>query len=366
VADNVAAYVHEVRAELADLPVEDVDDLTGGMEADLSELAAESGGDLIGRLGIPGLYAAELRSAAGLPERVSAPGRRLQPIHEVLAHARASFTILTEDRPGLRSVTEFLVTLRPAWWVLRAYLAAWAIWSFTSIGMAGFRPRGVFQPVLGLAAVVLSVQLGRGWMRQLTVTRVLLFAGNAVAVFLILLLAWSGRLTGAAEQSYEGSGSFSPVPGMSLDGQPVANVYPYDSEGKRITGVRLFDQGGRPLNAQEGEVDVSGNPLGLVRDSSGAPRLNVYPRAVAGTDPWQVTDPANLQGDPSSWTPPVAIVPLAPNATPTSGPKATPKPTPTPTDRVTSTPTATPDAKTSRRGPSTPTAPTPSSRPTRR
>ena len=28
--EGVAAYVREVRAELADLPIEDVDDLTGG------------------------------------------------------------------------------------------------------------------------------------------------------------------------------------------------------------------------------------------------------------------------------------------------------------------------------------------------
>ena len=76
VAGGVAAYVREVRAELADLPIEDVDDLTGGMEADLTELAAECGGDLAGRLGSPQLYAAELRSAAGLPEPAARSGRR--------------------------------------------------------------------------------------------------------------------------------------------------------------------------------------------------------------------------------------------------------------------------------------------------
>ena len=58
VTDGVAAYVREARAELADLPVEDAEDLTGGMEADLSELASKSGGDLVGRLGSPTLYAA--------------------------------------------------------------------------------------------------------------------------------------------------------------------------------------------------------------------------------------------------------------------------------------------------------------------
>ena len=77
VADGVAAYVREVRAELVDLPAEDVDDITGGMEADLSELAAESGGDLVGRLGSPSQYAAELRSAAGLPEPAAGAGCRV-------------------------------------------------------------------------------------------------------------------------------------------------------------------------------------------------------------------------------------------------------------------------------------------------
>ena len=92
VADGVAAYVSEVRAELADLPAEDVDDLTGGMEADLSELATESGGDLIGRLGTPGLYAAELRAAAGLPDRaVGSGGRQHRPLREQVALDRASF-----------------------------------------------------------------------------------------------------------------------------------------------------------------------------------------------------------------------------------------------------------------------------------
>jgi len=131
-ADCVSAYVREVRAELVDLPAEDVDDLTGGMEADLSELAAESGGDLIGRLGSPRLYAAELRAAAGLPERGVGRGRRDGSLSGAAARARVSWAMLTRAHPWLRSATAFLVTLRPAWWLLRGYLAAWALWSTLS------------------------------------------------------------------------------------------------------------------------------------------------------------------------------------------------------------------------------------------
>src|SRR6187431_418045 len=68
--EDVRAYVRAVRAWLGDLPADEVEDLTAGMEADLAERAAESGGPLGGLLGQPEAYAAELRSAAGLPARV--------------------------------------------------------------------------------------------------------------------------------------------------------------------------------------------------------------------------------------------------------------------------------------------------------
>ena len=70
VEEDVRAYVLAVRAWLGDLPADEVEDLTAGMEADLAERAAESGGPLGGLLGQPEAYAAELRAAAGLPPRV--------------------------------------------------------------------------------------------------------------------------------------------------------------------------------------------------------------------------------------------------------------------------------------------------------
>ena len=74
-AHDVNEYVQQVRAELADLPPDDVEELTGGLEADLAERLAESPDGLAG-LGSPQVYAAELRSAAGLPARGSAGGCR--------------------------------------------------------------------------------------------------------------------------------------------------------------------------------------------------------------------------------------------------------------------------------------------------
>ena len=45
-SDQVDSYVQAVRAALSDLPSEEVEDLTAGMDADLAELLAERGGPL--------------------------------------------------------------------------------------------------------------------------------------------------------------------------------------------------------------------------------------------------------------------------------------------------------------------------------
>ena len=354
-ADTVAAYVREVRAELADLPMDDIDDLTGGMEADLTELATESGGDLIGRLGLPGLYAAELRSAAGLPERAAGSGRRRRPLGDAVTRARASFGMLKEQHPWLGSAAAFLVTLRPAWWLLRGYLAAWALWSVLSGYNRGVRPYSFVHVLMALAAIVLSVQVGRGWLRDHAFLRPLLGIANALLVVAALVASVSTHVN-----YYDTSTSYSPPPGLSLNGEQVGNIYAYDAGGNRITGVRLFDQAGRPLDGAQNSVDANGSPVGLdangnpvdvVRDSSGAPLLNVYPRSVVGSDPWQVSDPASPQAQQLPWTPPVTIVPLASSATPT------PTGTPTPANATTSTsapvqPKATPPTPTSAPSPS--------------
>lgn len=339
VADGVAAYVREVRAELADLPAEDVEDVTGGMEADLSELASEFGGDLVGRLGSPSLYAAELRCAAGLPERLRGSDRRRRPWHEALAHARDSITILTRDHPWLGSVMAFLVTLRPAWWLLRGYLAAWALWSMLSGNTRGVRPHSFLEGVLALGGIVLSVQLGRGWLRRRPLLAPLVAVVNTALVVVALVASVS------VDGSYDSVSSYSPPPGVSLNGGQVGNIYPYGSDGKRLTGVRLFAADGQPLDGEPSftdangnsvgfdafgqpvGVDVNGNPSGAVQDGSGAWLLNVYPRALAGSDPWYVTKPAGAQPPPSRWTPPASIAPLISAPMPTATATATGLPT---------------------------------------
>lgn len=84
VAPEVARFVAEVRAALDDLDAEVVEELTGGLEADLTdslEASRTAGPGFAGAdeasaatvLGDPVGYAAELRSSAGLPPRAPAP-----------------------------------------------------------------------------------------------------------------------------------------------------------------------------------------------------------------------------------------------------------------------------------------------------
>ncbi|RMI02417.1 HAAS signaling domain-containing protein, partial [Cellulomonas triticagri] len=72
---TVADYAAEVRTHLADLPQDQVDDLTDGLEADLADALADPTGrpadmppGLTARFGAPAEYARELRAAAGLPD----------------------------------------------------------------------------------------------------------------------------------------------------------------------------------------------------------------------------------------------------------------------------------------------------------
>lgn len=344
VTDGVAAYVREVRAELADLPIEDVDDLTGGMDADLTELAAECGGDLTGRLGSPKLYAAELRAAAGLPERVAGKGRRDGSLGGAAARARVSWAMLTRAHPWLRSATAFLVTLRPAWWLLRGYLAAWALWSMLLGGSRGIRPQSLKEYVMAIVAIVISVQVGRGWLRQRAVLRPSLVVANTAAAILAFMAygSWEGNRYPVE--------AYSPPPGVSLDGAQVGNIYVYDSDGNRMTSVRLFAQDGQPLGGSGDGFDPNGNPMGVVRDSSGAPVTNVYPKLLFGLDPWQVIDPAHPQLNQGAWTPPMSIVPLAPSSTatptaPATGTAPAPSASASPTPSSVPTPSVTPSGR---------------------
>lgn len=261
---TVSQYVEAVRSALDDLPAEAVDDLVGGLEADLAESVADSAGasgdDVRERFGPPVGYAAELRAAAGLPPRV----RRRTPAAEAV-------------RRHWPAVRTFVVGLRPAWWVARAVLVA----GLLAGQVGGGVPVAV---VLLVPLTVLSVRLGR--VRMPPLLRVGFGFLNAVAVLVLLVGVsdWS-----AARDAGGGSGDWTP-PGVALDGYLITNVRPYDAQGNPLTGVQLFDQQGRPLDLGPDartlwRADGTPEPLRPQVDATGTQRWNVYPVPGSDDDP---------------------------------------------------------------------------------
>src|SRR5690554_6615777 len=209
-SEHIAAYATQVRAHLADLEPDVVEDLTDGLEADLTEALADaapaglSGTDvpdgaapterdeLTSRFGTPAEYAGELRSAAGLP--AAGPGRRewrtrvslRNALLDVLAPLPENLQRWAATPWGVQ-VAGFFRSLAPVWWVLRAWVLA------SYFGGLILRPNEYFvffpedRPALVLAIValaVVSVQVGRGAWRLDGRGRTAVMIANIVAAVL--------------------------------------------------------------------------------------------------------------------------------------------------------------------------------------
>ena len=335
---EIADFVSAVRGWLNDLSTDEVTELTGGLEADLTDALAEADSTPSELYGDPGEYASELRAAAGLPPRGAGGVQRavgnsfaesveqgiVLPIRETYEGVLRNL----DAQPWWPGVRDFLLVVRPAWWVLRAWVAVQAL--FVMSGSDDTAVRGGFGGlVLLVAVIVLSVQLGRHTPLPVTWQRVTIAAWNLIAAVLLLplLFASNGGSYGISD-----SGDYS-SPGLNLDGGQVTNVFPYDSQGRPLTGVQLYDQDGRPLETDENNRSafddstgteftlVPGSPTGL------APRWNAFPLQQRRIDP----DTGTL-GPVQPAAPPLSGVPLVGSPTVTSAPteSATEAPTPSP------------------------------------
>ncbi|SBT68729.1 hypothetical protein GA0070622_5840 [Micromonospora sediminicola] len=306
---EITDYVDRVRAALADLPPVRRDELTEDLAEHLAEVAAEGEGALVDRLGPPEAYAAELRSAAG-----AEPGRRPARLRRLAAaRDRATTQVRLLDRQlgplvGHARVVDFLRSLRPAWWLLRGWLAALLIGEMTGSDRAGLLPRIEGSTLGGLVllagAMLASLWLGRrsgeftGWPRRLHLVGTAVLAVFALVVF-----------TDVQERA--GVDPDADYQQVSVDRRydRIEDVFVYDQQGRLIRDAQLFDQNGVPIRL--------GWPNCL--DSSGAvpaPR-NAYPYCpeLAPFGPPEAPSPA----------------PPAPteSATPAPTESATPAPTPT-------------------------------------
>jgi hypothetical protein len=302
---DVATYAASVRAALSDLPSDQASVLLEDLEDHLREIAAEAGGPLSERLGPPEQYAQELRTAYGAAQ-VST--QRQDPALRDLQLARAWVT----SSEWYRQVRAFLPELRPAWWVLRGYLAALILAAAFSRGY-GLGPipnpttkRGLAEILAIGVAIWLSVRIGR---RQLSQpARVLAVSANVLIAFFAFVVLGNMHSFVYSELI----GTTTPEQGpftAAFAAGGVTNIYPYSQDGKPLTNVLLFDQDGRPITVQQSEAQTS-YPTG----ADGKAITNAYPLTQR-----------HMNGDPVV-APRVAFPPWP---TPSPSPSASPSPSPT-------------------------------------
>ena len=348
----IREFATAVRAALSDLPVDEIDDLTDGLEADLTEQANDTG---VKELGDPRAYADELRAAAGLPPREEDPPAASRPRQLVAVWKDSIDDFVAEMRknPGTSSALDFAIALRPLWWVARGWLGysylAWAgiIQPAGNTGAYGFFaivPSTLLGWAITLALVVLSVQWGRGrwmpwpWLRWARVTASIL-AVLAIPGFV------AAMGTGLGVNTYPDVES-EPSQGLILNGSAVSNIFAYDANGNPLTDVRLFDQNGLPLTTSGDDSlsftyasGSSGELNALVPGATyaGDSGWNIYPLRQIPQDTADLYDqysslPATVE--PTASLPPMfTIAPLPTDTSATPGSTTTPSvapPTPTP------------------------------------
>lgn len=324
---EIADYVDGVRAALADLPPAVRDELTEDLPEHLAEVAAETDGALVDRLGTPEAYAAELRAAAGA-DSPSGRDRRFAAARARISAGLRGLDTRVGPLLGYATASEFLRPLRPAWWLVRGWLAALLV-SAVLGEPSGLLPRLSGSVLAGLfllaGAVLASVWLGRHSAGLQRWPRRLLRLGTAVLLlFSLAALANVDR--------HASSDEFTPYREVS-GGSPydsIEDVFVYDEEGRLVPNARLFDQNGDPIRLGYPTCDdgsLAGPPRGLYpycpERAPFAPRPappSPVPPPTAGASPApggdQSASPAPT-ASPTAAAPPGVPGPAGPGPVPT-------------------------------------------------
>jgi hypothetical protein len=324
-AADVAGYAEAVRAAFDDLPEADSEELLEDLESHLEEVLAETGGPLSERLGPPAAYADELRASAGLPPRHSGAARRRRPGHWLRESSMARGVRALAARPAGRAVLDFLPQLRPAWWVLRGYLAvqlASALLTAVSLnsGMSFPVPSLFGSRVLGLlvtaGAVVGSVAIARRGAATRRARRLLALGNAGLVVFALVLLASAGSGASIAPSpavAYEQVAQL----GLRQDGREITNIFPFDAQGRPLRDVYLVDQDGNPIRPTR--YDRPEVRAQLPRDAAGNEIGNLFPQRQVEVDPFTGEQrPAPTPGfQPPPTTTPAPSTTAAPTTTTT-------------------------------------------------
>lgn len=247
---NIQAFAEAVRAELADLPKRDVEELTEGLEADLAEKLADEGVDFTAASAAE--YAAELRDAAGIGPK---PSKRFSFSASQFIQNIQSWLLRL---PFGRAVLDFGISVRPVWWVLRAVIAQIivSVWIDLPLGLL---------PI----AIFLSVQWGRKkWFTNKFFT-FLLVPLNLLAILLIVpAYSYVDYKVQEFEANQDWINTTPLLDGLRYEGNEVTKIKAYQGE-MELFNLQFTDQNGNPLpgwlanNGDPIEIpDVSGMGLG--------------------------------------------------------------------------------------------------------
>ncbi|MFY1651091.1 HAAS signaling domain-containing protein [Solwaraspora sp. WMMB762] len=252
---EITHYVEQVRSALADLPDQVRGELLEDLPEHLAEVLAEGDGTLVDRLGDPTEYAAELRTSAALDAPAATPG---------VGHRAAVAWQATRDRLGridrrigpvlgYGTASEFLRSLRPAWWLLRGYLAAMLLTHLLFGGISSPLPTPGGSVPAGLllltVAVTGSVWLGRRGLRSTRRPRLVVTVATALALVgfaSYFLFGLGSRSEGPLVVLESNGGAAYLAPPLPSTAAPL-DVYVYDSQGQLVEGARLFDENGEPI-----------------------------------------------------------------------------------------------------------------------
>lgn len=306
-------YVERVAKALTGVDPDERDDLLEDLRAHVDALieveeVAHGSAERIRlqqQLGTPEAYAAELLESAGLGRRTSRSPRGWlrDRAEQVLAPLRS---------PRATAVRHWLDQLRPVVWVARGYGLALLLAVLTGSGQPQRLvpiPWLLGHPLVGtlvtIGLIYVSVEIGAGRMLAAH-RRALLARGMGLLAVVGLLSAW-GAVTdytdyrAAIHEDVPRSAVVSVEPPVPLalqlpGGEPVTNIYAFDSDGNPLEGVLLYDGAGNPIALQatpDGRgypFDAFGLATDYARDANGQIVPNLYPLTQYRRDAPSVVD----------------------------------------------------------------------------
>ncbi|HLU32669.1 MAG TPA: hypothetical protein VKZ74_01420 [Natronosporangium sp.] len=336
--EEIEEYVAQVREALADLPPAQRSEVLEDLPAHLAEVAAEDPAPLSQRLGPPAEYAAELRAAL---HPSAGEGRlswrsRLRARGEQVAAQLRRLDVQAGPLIGYERLSDFLRLLRPAWWVLRGYLAAMlVVLLLNQQGSVGLLPRLGGSTIAGLV-ILAGFVAGSIWLAHRG-DRLRRWQRRAVQITsAVLVLFGLAGLIGVDENQRWGW----PGAPIYVSEDPyghVDDVFVVDGEGNLLTGVALFDQDGNP-------IDIGNTWCSDTAEYEQDGRYVIrYPRCPDNL-PWWLNPMFQREGETAVASPtplPTPDAPASPVDPTEPGGPADPSPTPAPTPEV-STPSPAP------------------------